>query len=290
MSMKGVSTADRLPVSLAALLLLLAPAAFAEGLFPDPKLEAAVRRHVLAKRDNDQPLVEDDVKSLSTIEAPGQGIKDLKGLEKCRALALLDLTGNEVSSLDPLQDLKDLQSLQLARNAIRDLKPLEGLVKLQYLDLSGNEVEDLGPLAKLEALNTLYLSRNRVKDLGALSGLKRLWSLYLDGNEVSDLKPLAELKGLSSLHLARNRIEDLTPLAGHRDLKFLWLGENRLRDIAVLLESARKDLEKEKRFAPYWQVDLSGNPLPKEAVAELSRLARKVVFEKEEKAKVGADL
>src|SRR5262245_45659613 len=110
-------------------------ALFADGIFADKNLEAAVRKYVLAKRDNDQPLAAEDLKSLSTIHADKKQIKDLKGLEACIALAELRLAGNEVTDLTPLKDLKNLQSLDLARNKVSDLKPLEGLKGLQYLNL-----------------------------------------------------------------------------------------------------------------------------------------------------------
>ena len=55
-------------------------------LFPDKNLEKAVRKHVFEKRDNDKPLVEADVSSLSTIDADNMGITNLAGLEKCEIL------------------------------------------------------------------------------------------------------------------------------------------------------------------------------------------------------------
>ena len=60
-------------------------------IFPDKNLEAAVRKFVFEKRDNDKPLVEADLVSLSTIQAVGLGITNLAGLEKCQSLASLDL-------------------------------------------------------------------------------------------------------------------------------------------------------------------------------------------------------
>src|SRR5438046_1018252 len=55
-------------------------------IFPDKNLEAAVRKFVFEKRDNDKPLVEADLVSLSTIQAVGLGITNLAGLEKCQSL------------------------------------------------------------------------------------------------------------------------------------------------------------------------------------------------------------
>ena len=131
-------------------------------IFDDKKLEAAVRKHVFEKRDNDKPLTESDVANLSTIQASGYGITNLAGLEKCVALASLDLASNKVS----------------------DLSVLQGMARLQYLNVAGNHLESVAPLGKVIALQYIELSRNRVRDITPLAALTNLASLYLSGNQV----------------------------------------------------------------------------------------------------------
>jgi internalin A len=264
----------------------LAPPALAEGeLFPDKNLESAVRKYVFAKRDNDQPLTPDDVKDISTIVArgsEGKRIKDLTGLERCRSLALLDLTSHEIADLTPIKELKKLQFIDLSGNKVKDLAPLEGLTGLQYLKLSDNAVEDVTALAKLSNLRTLFLSKNKVTEIEALGELKKLWSLYLDANAISSLKPIGGLKSLSSLDLRSTGTSDLSALAPLTELRTLRLEGNKLQDLGVLVNMARQDLEKDKRFAPYLRLYLAGNPLGKEAekqAAELKTMGVRVHLE-----------
>jgi internalin A len=240
-------------------------------LFPDANLEAAVRAHVYGKRDNKEPLTVDDVKNLSVITAKGKAIKDLSGLEKCAALAQLEISGAEVTDLGPIRGLTGIQSLTLNHNRIKDLSPLAGLDHLQYLDLAGNEASDLKPLAKLTALNTLYLSGNRVADISALKDLTRVWSLYLDGNQIADIAPLARLKNLSTLDLKQNRVKDVSPLAGLNSLKYLFLEGNPLTDLGPLVAAAKKDAEGEKRFAPFCMLYLSAGQGSAAQIAELKK-------------------
>jgi len=246
----------------------------AASLFPDPVLEGVVRSHVFAKRDNKEPLVETDVKSLSSISGKGKAVKSLKGLEKCSALALLELTDGEIADLSPIKDLTNIQSLTLARNKITDISALTGLTNLQYLDLTGNAVADLRPLANLKSLNSLYLSSNKIADLTPLAGLERVWSLYLDGNLVTDLKPLAGMKWLSSLDLKNNKVADLSPLAGLNSLHYLFLDGNPLQSLAPLVAMGKKDTEAEKRFAPFWTVSLSEKQLSGGRRAEATELKK----------------
>ena len=261
---------------------LFAEVTEAQSIFPDKKLEAVVRKYVFAKRDNDQPLVAEDVAEISTIEGKAQGIQDLTGLENCRSLALLDLEGNEIANAAPLAGLKNLQSLNLAKNKIQDIKPIEGLIKLQYLQLSYNQVTDLAPLAKLENLRSLYLAKNQISDLAPLSGLTKIWSLYIDGNQIASLEPLAQLRWLDSLDARGNKISDLKPLAGLTEWKYLRLDQNQITDLSVLIEMGEKDLQGAQRFAYFWNIYLTGNPLSDEAqqtqLEKLKKAAKSVAF------------
>lgn len=248
--------------------------ASAADLFPDKNLEAVVRQYVFAKRDNNQPLVEADVQNISTIVGRKRGIKDLRGLEKCVSLALLDLAENEIVDLAPIKDLGEIQSLTLFKNKIADVKPIAGLKKLQYLQLSHNQISDLGPLAQLTEMRSLYLDYNQIKDLGPVANMKKAWSLYVRGNKVSDLKPVSGLKWLSSLDLRNNEVSDLSPIAGLTELRYLMLDRNKIADLAVLVKMAQTDAAGPKRFAPFWRIFLHGNPLGEPTKGQIEELKK----------------
>ena len=285
---RGMPFRPRLPNRLVRVLALAAGFATAaagarerlpgEPLFPDPALEAAVRRQVFAKRENAEPLTEADVAGLSTVEARGRGITNLAGLEACRALALLDLPGNAVSDLTPLAGLPRLQSLTLAGNRIGDLAPLAGVTALQYLELSGNRIHDLAPLAGLTNLASLYLSSNAVSDIRPLLGLRKLGSLYLEANNLRSIEGIGALRGLFTLSLRDNAISDLRPLTGFTSLYHLFLQNNRIQDLGPLLTLLEAD--KDQRFAPFLNLYLAGNPLSSEArtrqLPALERLGTRV--------------
>src|SRR5207245_8615387 len=120
-------------------LLHVAAARAAAQAFPDKNLEAAVKEALKETK----PLTDESLARLFILEASGKGIKNLTGLEKCKNLAQLKLTKNQIVDLKPLKDLTELQSLHLADNKIADLTPLAGLDKLQYLDLMNNQVAKL---------------------------------------------------------------------------------------------------------------------------------------------------
>src|SRR5437879_2004089 len=98
---------------------------------PDKNLEAAVRAVL---HEEKAELTDEKLRNVYFLEADKKGIKDLTGLDKCKNLAQLKLTGNQVADVKPLKDLTNLQSLDLAGNKIEDITPLAGLTKLQYLE------------------------------------------------------------------------------------------------------------------------------------------------------------
>jgi hypothetical protein len=241
----------------------IAPAAEADApaksLFLDKNLEAAVRKYVFDKRDNDKPLVEADLINLSTIEAKGLNITNLTGLEKCRELASLDLSRNKIIDLTPIKGLAKLQYLNLADNQVSELTPLGEDYALQYIELSRNRIKVLTPLQALTNLASLYLSSNQISDITSLLKLTKLSSIYLDHNQIKSIDGISNLKGLFTLALSHNAISDLGPLDGLTGLYNLFIEENKIRDLAPLVEMAKRD--KEQRFAPFLSVYLKGNPL-----------------------------
>src|SRR5271169_4488111 len=94
-----------------------AQTASADSPFPDKNLEAAIRD--VLKHEPKVQLTDEKLLDIYFLEAPGKEIKDLKGLEKCKNLALIKLTKNKISDLTPLKDLVSLQSLDLADNEIK---------------------------------------------------------------------------------------------------------------------------------------------------------------------------
>ncbi|SVB22002.1 uncharacterized protein METZ01_LOCUS174856 [marine metagenome] len=238
-----------------------APKPKPQSVFKDKALEEGVRKFVFAKRYNKEPLLEADLIHLSTIKATNAGIKDLSGLEKCRALASLDLAGNEISDFSAIKDLKRIQYLNLAKNKIENIAPIAGLTALQYIELSNNRVKDLKPLEGLSNMRSLYLSNNRISDFSPALKLTKLWSLYLDHNQVAKLDGVDGLKGLTTLSAGNNDIADLSPLKGLTRLHFLFLENNKVANLTSLVEMAGADYKGPKNFAPFLRLYLKGNPI-----------------------------
>ena len=248
------------------------PAKDAKPIIPDKGLEAAVRKMVYEKRNNDKPLTAEDLGKVFILKGTGLEIKNLTGLEKCANLLELNLSNNAIIDLKPLAALENLQSLDLSKNKISDLTPLAKLKKLQYLELSGNQAQKIDALADLTKLSALYLSGNKISALKPLAKLSKLSSLYLDGNQLSDVAPLASVTRLSTLDLTNNQIVDLAPLEKQTQLGMLLLRGNKLTDLGPLVKLCQADAEGDRRIAPFLRLYLAGNPLGDAAKKQLEQL------------------
>jgi uncharacterized protein (TIGR03067 family) len=226
--------------------------------FADKSLEAAVRA-VLQHTSGE--FSEANLANVYFLEATGKNITSLKGLDKCKNLALLKLTNNQIMDLTPLKELINLQSLDLAGNKISELAPLAGLTKLQYLELSHNQIRNVASLSGLTSLSSLYLTGNQLRDITPLGNLAKLASLSLGNNQIHDISALANLTGISTLELKDNQIADSAPLTKLHELSLLLLERNKITDLTPLVSAAKADYEGTKRFAPYLRLYVSGNPL-----------------------------
>ncbi|MCB1076531.1 MAG: leucine-rich repeat domain-containing protein [Verrucomicrobiae bacterium] len=246
-----------------------------KSIFPDKALEKAVREQVFAKRNTEDPITAEDVKNISTVRGKGMGIKDLSGLEHCQSLMSIDLSDNQISGLAPLKGLNRLQQIILNNNQIEDLSPIADTIALQYIGIENNKVKSLEPLRKLERLASLYADGNQVTDLTPILKLPKLGSIYLKNNQISKIDGLggAGRNGqVWSIGLSGNHITDLSPIKGLKPQSFLFLEGNQIADLAPLVEMMKADLAGEKRFAPYVQVYLKGNPFSEAAKKQVDEL------------------
>ena len=121
---------------------------------------------------------------------------------------------------------------------------------------------------------SLYLTKNKIASVEPLAGLEKLASLYLGHNQIEDLAPLKGLKWINNLDLRNNKIKDLSPLAAYTELRFTFISGNQIADLAPLLAAAKADVAGQQRFAPYWKLYLTENPLSDAAKAQVEELKK----------------
>ncbi len=207
----------------------------------DINLKHKINAHLHREAPYEQPISEEDMKTLTDGAYKKLGIKDLSGMEYAEKLTEISFFNNKIEDISQLKGLKNLSKLDLGLNLISDIKPVAELTNLKLLSLNGNKVSDIKPLAGLADLENLQLRKNGISDISALSGLTKLKHLELDENDISDIGTLAKLTNLESASMTGNKIKDIGQLKGLTNLKKLAIGDNGISDIKDL--AGLEDLE-----------------------------------------------
>ena len=201
--------------------------------FTDQNLEDKIRLKI---NKPDGQIYLSDVDTLTVLDAEDCGILEINGLEYCKSLQVLDLSGNIISGISSLSGLLDLRSLNLNMMVnLIDISPLSGLTNLTSLEMYWNQISDISPLDSLVNLVKLDLGYNAVTDISALSGLTKMEELNLGENfKISDISALSGMTVMKELLLHLNQINDLSVLSGMSELRLLTLHYNAVVDISSL--------------------------------------------------------
>ena len=131
-------------------------------------------------------------KNITELELRGASIdnQSLEVISKLSALTLLDISNysnqGQLTTLEPLKNLTQLTFLNIKGNQISDLSPLQNL-NLKTFWGSDNPYSDVTPL-KNSTLSTFDVANTNVEDISILRG-KPGGGAYFNGAKIADLSP-----------------------------------------------------------------------------------------------------
>lgn len=182
--------------------------------FEEPGIEAIVQAEV-----GERSFTKEQLKNITSLDISNQNVTTLEDLKHFPYLEHLSANHNQIQDLTPLSQLEHLQTLSLEENQIENLSPLETLPHLRELNVSDNSIESLAPLEQLSTLTYLKADTNQIKDITALEALSYLEVLSLRDNRIEDISPLSSLTRLRQLDISNNLVSDFSPLKELEELK-----------------------------------------------------------------------
>ena len=209
---------------------------------------------------NEELLIEDysslaRLPTLTHLSITGCALTDtaLAQIGACSQLTELNISNNQITSLDPISELAYLQyldasnneissvaainhpalvSLILSNNYLSDLSGVETLQALTNLDISDNLITDLTPLTKMQNLEQLWMRNNTPTNIKKLSVLKKLIALDISGCQLASLSVVNDFPALTCLCANYNQIASLSTFK--KQVEELYINYNPLVDLSPL--------------------------------------------------------
>ncbi|XP_030459433.1 uncharacterized protein LOC115679861 isoform X1 [Syzygium oleosum] len=132
--------------------------------------------------------------SATTAQLANHGLVVIPFLSAFTSLKMLNLLGNNIVRIIAGALPRGLHMLNLSKNQISTIEGLRELTRLRVLDLSYNRIVRIGHgLASCSSLKELYLSGNKISEVEGLHRLLKLNVLDLRANKISTAKCLGQL-------------------------------------------------------------------------------------------------
>ncbi|XP_031258736.1 uncharacterized protein LOC116128979 isoform X1 [Pistacia vera] len=132
--------------------------------------------------------------SATTAQLSNHGLVVIPFLSAFVSLKVLNLSGNAIVRITAGALPRGLHMLNLSKNNISTIEGLRELTRLRVLDLSYNRIFRIGHgLASCSSLKELYLAGNKISEVEGLHRLLKLTVLDLRFNKISTAKCLGQL-------------------------------------------------------------------------------------------------
>lgn len=200
------------------------------------------------------------IQEIKSLDLSDRSISQIDDISCCVGLHRLDLSGNELASVESIAGIqynKGLTWLSLAKNHLSDVDCLRNLRKLTVFNLASNELFEIPhwlryftqlralilnsnrfvrlerPLALPESISTIVISDNQIDSLGGLSDRRfsQLTKISAARNDITELPPTfaKHLQSLRELRLADNKIALLSIASLPNTLEIIDLSNNPLQ-------------------------------------------------------------
>ncbi|XWS68551.1 hypothetical protein CRYUN_Cryun04dG0099700 [Craigia yunnanensis] len=132
--------------------------------------------------------------SATTAQLANHGLVVIPFISAFVSLKVLNLSGNAIARITTGALPRGLHMLNLSKNNISSIEGLRELTRLRVLDLSYNRIFRIGHgLASCSSLKELYLAGNKISEVEGLHRLLKLTVLDLRFNKISTAKCLGQL-------------------------------------------------------------------------------------------------
>lgn len=193
-----------------------------DGTFPDPAFEAAIRNSLNMPEGD---ITVDDLEGLTyiSISYGDDQITNISGIEFCKFLEWINLSGSNIKDYSPLNSLVFLKGISMYNSILDNIGTYTKQDRIIQLDIGGCNISDISFIESFQNLRQIDLSSNQIIDVAPLAKLAHLYNIHISNNNINDLSPLSEMKQLVRLYASHNNITTIPDLSGCENLNTLSL-------------------------------------------------------------------
>lgn len=178
----------------------------------------------------DDYVVTENISELTNLSLRSEwvkGIKDMTGIEDFVKLETLEVTSQELTTIDVSKNTA-LKKLDLWENQITSID-LSNNLDLEELILSSNQITSIDLSNNNNKLSELSIGKNKLNSID-VSHITGLISLALYDNEFNDID-ISKNKSLTFLGMSRNNLSTID--LNENNLTELWITDNQLTSLDV---------------------------------------------------------
>ncbi len=174
------------------------------------------------------------VVSMTELDVSGQNISDLEPLMRFSDLKKLNISNTKVSSLTPLRNFTKLEIFNCANTSVSDLSPLRYCFDLKELTANSSQIQDWKIAANFLKLEKLYLEKTPTSDISIFQYLTNLKDLRINGTNVVDISVLKNVKNLEFFKISDTQIENLEVLQFFENLEMFYCDNTPAKNFEAL--------------------------------------------------------
>lgn len=150
---------------------------------------------------------------------------DLISLEGLSNLTILNLSDNNITSIENIGHIKDLISVDLSINKLELINGLKNNTKLKYVYLQKNNIKDITPIKLNKNIKYLMAPHNKISEINFIETFNDIELLNLKDNPIKVVPNLLNLKNLNITDLCIDwkNVDELKGMKGYQILKNIML-------------------------------------------------------------------